>query len=206
MAVQQSGKAEQPAAAATALMAAATELFTRQGYEATSVVEIVKLAGSSVGTLYYHYGGKAEIFMAMYMGYIGRQDQRVREALHLVKGAGVSDPRLLFMAGTRAYLTGIWKDRDVSRVFANGQTPSEFSKLSRQVGDDWTTRNITLLSESEQPVAAKAVASAVAGAMGRWAIDIVELSDFEEANEYIDQAAAVVERMTMRTSTTTADR
>jgi AcrR family transcriptional regulator len=200
VATEQASESEAPAAAAEALMAAATQLFTKQGYEKTSVAEIVKLAGSSVGTLYYHYGGKAEIFMAMYMAYIGRQDQRVREALHLVKGAGVTDPRLLFMAGTRAYLTGIWKDREVSRVVAHGQTPGEFSKLSRQVGDDWTIRNITLLAESEEPIAAKAVASAVAGAMGRWAIDIVELSNFEEANEYIDQAAAVVERMTMHTS------
>ncbi|GAA1593854.1 hypothetical protein GCM10009804_57920 [Kribbella hippodromi] len=179
-----------------ALLAAARTLFTEKGYEATSVVEITQLAGISVGSLYYHFANKAEIFLAMHEDYAQRQDKRVRDALHAVKSAGITDPRRLFLAGTRAYLAGVWEDRDVSRVLAEGETPSGFNAISRQWSDDWIKRNTVLLADGQPPAATNAIAAAVAGAVGAWAKDIVQLPDITSADEYIEQAVMVVGRMT----------
>lgn len=177
------------------LMSAARSLFTEKGYAATSVVEITQLAGISVGSLYYHFGGKQEIFLAIHEDYVRRQDQRVRDALHIVRAAGVTDPRRLFLVGTRAYLSGIWEDRDVSRVLADGETPSGFSSISRQWNDSWTRRNATLLSNGESEVATQAISTAVAGAVGAWARDIVACPDVDSAHAYIDQAIIFVGRV-----------
>ncbi|GAA2828075.1 TetR/AcrR family transcriptional regulator [Kribbella solani] len=178
-----------------ALMAAARTLFTQKGYEATSVVEITQLAGISVGSLYYHFANKSEIFLAMHEDYVQRQDKRVRDALHAVKGAGVTEPRRLFLAGTRAYLEGVWEDRDVSRVLADGETPSGFSTVSRQWGDAWTKRNAVLLADGQSETATNAIATAISGSVGAWAKDIVQLADISAAHEYIEHAVVLVGRV-----------
>ncbi len=47
------------------LLTAATELFTRRGYAATSVREIVEGAGVAKPALYYHFGSKEGIYLAI---------------------------------------------------------------------------------------------------------------------------------------------
>lgn len=184
-----------PSTARESLVAAARELFTQQGYEATSVVEITQRAGISVGSLYYHFGGKAEIFLAMHDDYRREQDRRVREALQVIKGAGITDPRRQFLAGARAYLTGIWEARDVSRILADGQTPSGFATVSKQWFSDWITRNTMMLADGDSPLVTQALASAVAGSVGAWAKDIVEFPNRNAAEQFIDEAVIIIGRM-----------
>lgn len=47
------------------LLAAATELFTRHGYAATSVRAIVERAGVTKPVLYYHFGSKEGIYLTL---------------------------------------------------------------------------------------------------------------------------------------------
>jgi len=47
-----------------ALLDAAREVFTEQGFTSASINDIVERAGSSVGSLYHHFGGKSELFLA----------------------------------------------------------------------------------------------------------------------------------------------
>lgn len=44
---------------------AALKLFSRQGFRATSMRQIARRAGVSVGNLYHHFGGKEAIFQAL---------------------------------------------------------------------------------------------------------------------------------------------
>lgn len=179
---------------AESLLNAARELFTKNGYEGTSVAQITQRAGLSVGTLYYHFGGKAEIFTALHEGYFQRQDARVREAITIVKRAGITDRHQLFLAGTRAYLSGVWTDRDVSRVIANSQAPAGFEDTWRSSSEAWTTRNTVLLAEGESDLTLKAIVSAVTGSVGAWARDIVEFEDEDTADAYIEKAVTIVSR------------
>jgi len=48
-----------------ALLAEARSMFLEQGYERTSINELVRRAGGSLATLYRYYGGKAGLFEAM---------------------------------------------------------------------------------------------------------------------------------------------
>jgi AcrR family transcriptional regulator len=53
-----------PASTRERLLMAAMELFTTQGYEATSVAEILRRAGVNSGSLYYFFANKHELLLA----------------------------------------------------------------------------------------------------------------------------------------------
>ncbi|HWM40698.1 MAG TPA: helix-turn-helix domain-containing protein, partial [Streptomyces sp.] len=48
------------------LMAAATRLFSEQGYDRTSVQEIVEAAGVTKGALYHYFGSKDDLLHEIY--------------------------------------------------------------------------------------------------------------------------------------------
>ena len=47
-----------------AILNAAVDLFTRKGYENTSIVELAQAAGVGKGTIYTYFQSKSEIFLA----------------------------------------------------------------------------------------------------------------------------------------------
>src|SRR5688572_5891672 len=53
-----------PSAARTLVVAAALELFERQGFEATSVEQIAQAAGVSRSTFFRQFGGKEDVVFA----------------------------------------------------------------------------------------------------------------------------------------------
>ena len=52
------------------LVAAARELFWLQGYEATSVAQILEGAGARSGSFYYFFKGKEDLLLAVLDGYL----------------------------------------------------------------------------------------------------------------------------------------
>ena len=48
-----------------ALLDAARAVFAEQGFDKTSIADLVERAGSSVGSLYHHFDGKSELFLAL---------------------------------------------------------------------------------------------------------------------------------------------
>ncbi len=58
-------RSKPPAERKEELVAAATALFIEQGYERTSVSDIVRSVGVAQGTFYYHFRAKAEVLEAV---------------------------------------------------------------------------------------------------------------------------------------------
>ena len=80
------------------LLAAAREVFAAHGYDGASIADVVERAGSSVGSLYHHFGGKAELFVALWQDHQDAQEQRVVSAVAKARaqgeaGAGPADRR-----------------------------------------------------------------------------------------------------------------
>jgi AcrR family transcriptional regulator len=59
-------KAAQGRATRTALLEAARRLFGERGYGATSTEDVVAAAGVTKGALYHHFGGKPDLFQAVF--------------------------------------------------------------------------------------------------------------------------------------------
>ena len=66
MVVKDTLRARQAEGTRQLLIATARGLFTEQGYAATSVEEIIQRAGVAKGALYHHFGGKDDLFRAVY--------------------------------------------------------------------------------------------------------------------------------------------
>ena len=144
-----------PGRAATtrsALLAAAREVFCASGFAEASIAEVVAGAGASVGSLYHHFGGKAELYLALYEDFQQRQEARAVEAVRDSAATGQTDPVALFVAGSRAYLEGCWTERDLARLFLAGGGPPGFELVARRRYREWTRRNATLLSSGPDDV------------------------------------------------------
>lgn len=61
------------------IITAATELFARQGYEATSVQEIVEAAQLTKGALYHWFESKSELLNSIYRTLLTEQTRRLQE-------------------------------------------------------------------------------------------------------------------------------
>ena len=66
MAVKPTLRERQAEATRQLLVSVARQLFTEQGYAATSIEEIIKQAGVARGALYHHFPGKDALFRAVY--------------------------------------------------------------------------------------------------------------------------------------------
>jgi AcrR family transcriptional regulator len=104
-------KAEQSEATRSALIAAARELFARQGYAAVATEEIVRAAGVTRGALYHHFAGKRELFRAVY------EDVERQLVERIAEGAMTSahDPLSALRAGADAFLDAC-EDPAVQRI------------------------------------------------------------------------------------------
>ncbi|HWB67337.1 MAG TPA: TetR/AcrR family transcriptional regulator [Mycobacteriales bacterium] len=134
------------------LLAAAREVFTASGFAEANITEVVARAGASVGSLYHHFGGKADLYLALFEDYQGRQEARAAEAVRTSRSAGVTDPLQLFLAGARAYLGGCWEERELARVFLAGGGPAGFELIARRRYREWIRVNGALLHAEDQPL------------------------------------------------------
>lgn len=136
----------------SALLAAAREVFSASGFAEASIADVVGRAGASVGSLYHHFGGKAELYLALFEDYQSGQESRAAAAVREARVRGQRDPFELFLVGSRSYLAGCWAERDLARMFLAGGGPAGFELLARKRYREWTRRNALLLgAETEQP-------------------------------------------------------
>ncbi|MGH3275849.1 MAG: TetR/AcrR family transcriptional regulator [Streptosporangiaceae bacterium] len=128
-----------------ALLDAARAVFAEQGFAEASIAEVVERAGSSVGSLYHHFGGKSELFLALYQEHQLAHEEAASRAVAAARQAGVSDATELFCAGARAFLEGTWQRRDLAMLFLSGDGPPGFEVLRRRRAQEWVGQNDALL-------------------------------------------------------------
>jgi len=147
-AIGQPGRA---AATRKALLAAARDVFAAAGFAEASIADVVARAGASVGSLYHHFGGKADLYLALYEDFADAQEARAADAVSLARAAGRGRPLEQFLAGARAYLEGCWLERDLARLFLAGGGPPGFELVVRRRHRDWVRANATLLQAEDSP-------------------------------------------------------
>jgi AcrR family transcriptional regulator len=129
-----------------ALLDAAREVFTERGFASTSITDIVKRSGSSVGSVYHHFGGKSEMFLALWEEYSRATEDAAEQAIAHARrpGTAAADPLTLFSVGARAYLDACWQHRELAALFRSGDAPPGFGTLAREDGCQWISQVDTL--------------------------------------------------------------
>jgi AcrR family transcriptional regulator len=134
------------------LLAAAREVFAEAGFAEANIADVVSRAGASVGSLYHHFGGKADLYLALFEDYQQRQEERAAAAVRAARGEGGRDPFDLFLVGAGAYMRGCWDERELARMFLDGGGPPGFELIARRRYRDWILVNAALLRAEEQPL------------------------------------------------------
>src|SRR5580693_9216214 len=168
---------ERGAATRSGLLAAAREVFVSAGYAQAGVTDIVARAGASVGSLYHHFTGKADLYISLFEEFHQGQARRARRAARVAREEHVTEPRQLFLAAARAYLDGCLEDRELSRMFVSGDAPPGFDLVMRQRLREWASRNADFFARSAEPID-EAVAVVMTGAL---TLAMAEVSLSEDA-------------------------
>ena len=177
---------------------------------------VVERAGSSVGSLYHHFGGKAELFVALWQDHQDAQEQRVvsavakaraqeearaqgearggEESCEEAAAGGGEDLLTLFIEGARAYFDGSWVQRDVARLFMTGDGPPGFEMMRRTRSHEWVRQNAVLLGAGADPVDRMTVAI-LTTIIGEAAREIAASSSRAEANALADAAVTLIRRL-----------
>jgi AcrR family transcriptional regulator len=177
-----------------ALLDAAREVFTEQGFADASIADVVERAGSSVGSLYHHFGGKAELFIALWQDYQHAQEEAASAAVAQARAAGLTNPFELFSAGARAFLEGSWQRRDLATLFFTGDGPPGFEVMRRRRAREWIGQNDALLRLSDTSVD-RLYAIILTSLIGEGGREVASARTRRQANKVIDAVLEYVRRL-----------
>lgn len=120
-----------------ALLDAAREVFTSNGYRATRTEEIVQRAGLTRGALYHHFRDKEDLFRAVYEEVAGAVDRQLRRR----SGDHQPDAWSLFRLNSEVYLDAASSDPAYRQiVLIDGPAVFGWDSMSRRT--DGPTRKI----------------------------------------------------------------
>jgi AcrR family transcriptional regulator len=171
----------------------------RRGYAEAGITDIVEQAGASVGSLYHHFTGKADLYLALFEELNDEHEARTRAAVRDSRDAGVTDPMRLLLAGARGYLDFCIEQRDVVAMFARSDGPPGFDLMRRQRLSDWVRLNTEFFARSGEPLE-EAAAIVLTGAMLLAAGEVSMAGDVQRARQQADGVLAVLARLHARPS------
>jgi AcrR family transcriptional regulator len=177
-----------------ALLAAAREVFTKRGYTDASIADIVEQAGSSVGSLYHHFGGKSELFVALWQQHQVAHEEAANAAVAAAKERGATDPGELFDAGARAFMNGSWERRDLALLFASGDVPPGWEVMRRRRGREWIGQNDSLLRLTDRPED-RVYAAILTSLIGEGAHEVAAAASRRDADKIIDAVCEYARRL-----------
>jgi AcrR family transcriptional regulator len=185
---------ERGATTRASLLEAARAAFTTGGYAEANVTDVVAAAGASVGSLYHHFTGKADLFLTLFEEFHRRLAERTRTAVWQLREAGCGEPKQLFLAGARAYLDGCIAERDLSALFMRGDGPPGFELVMRRRQREWAEKNAEFFARGTD-LAGDAVAIVLTGALMLAVAEVSLGGDTTAAQSLADQVIEVIARI-----------
>jgi AcrR family transcriptional regulator len=177
-----------------ALLVAAREIFTERGFTESSIADIVERAESSVGSLYHHFGGKSELFIALWQQHQLAHEEAANKAVAEARSRGVTDSCELFDAGARAFMNGSWERRDLALLFASGDVPPGWEVMRRRRGREWIGQNDALLRLTDRPED-RVYAAILTSLIGEGAREVAAAGSRREAEKIIDAVCEYARRL-----------
>jgi AcrR family transcriptional regulator len=191
-------QSERAAATRSSLLSAAREVFTTAGFSDANVADVVVRAGASVGSLYHHFGGKADLYLALFEDYQLRQEERASSSVRAARATGERRAMHLFVAGARAYLAGCWEERELARLFLAGGGPAGFELVARRRYREWIGLNAALLgdlADDDREIAREALVLVLTTVVAEAGSEVAVSESEERATRLADEVLTLILRM-----------
>lgn len=178
------------------ILNAATELFLRDGYGATSIDSILEVAGGSKATLYNYFPTKDDLFRAVIDDVLSTAEKTALESNH--------DARQALTAFFSRRLTGLFSERHHALLRLIIAERGRFPDLARMYYERGPLRTRRVLSEYFRELEqhglmpdgfAEEAADYLLGAMVHWwVIEVLLLGGPPSQEEIESRASRVVDR------------
>ncbi|GAA1679474.1 hypothetical protein GCM10009733_090390 [Nonomuraea maheshkhaliensis] len=178
-AVAQPRTSERGAATRSSLLAAARAVFVSKGFAEAGVTDVVARAEASVGSLYHHFSGKADLYLTLWEEFQARQTQRTKQAARAARATGESDPMRVFVGAARAYLDGCLEERELAELFLRGDGPPGFEVVMRDRLRKWAQLNAALFEDDT------ALVVVLTGALAAAVPEVLRTGDRDLAEEVL---------------------
>ncbi|MBB4930445.1 AcrR family transcriptional regulator [Lipingzhangella halophila] len=176
------------------MLQAAREVFTERGFSESSIADVVQRANSSVGSIYHHFGGKTELFLALWEDHQNSYEEHATAAVAQARANGEEDPLELFIAGAKAFCEDTWERRDLQRLFLEGDAPPGFHVMRRARARGWVRQNAVLFGASTE-AADRLQVSVLTAIIGEAAREITACEDESEVSAITDAVARMLRRL-----------
>ena len=111
------------------ILDAALQCFLESGIPSTTVEDIRARSGSSVGSIYHHFGSKEELAAALYLGLLRKYQQGSLSVLRGSRGAEETIKALV-----RYHLRWVEKHTDWSRYLFEMRTAEAVRSAEKEIG------------------------------------------------------------------------
>ena len=165
------------------ILNAAIAVFRERGYSAATIGEVVTASGASIGSIYHHFGGKAELFVAIY------------DHMAVTIESRIANAERSFDAQVHAYLEVVWEHRHTAVVLGSGDVPPGFARIYRNGMQVWFREWLSVLDIDHSPqgqLLARVIIALLTESSGM--LMVCETS--AEAESVIDAALGCIKRLT----------
>ncbi len=179
------------------ILDAATEAFATRGYTATTMADVVAGSGASVGSIYHHFGGKRELFLAIFEQMADAVDRRIDDAMrHAGRHPSARpDGRRVFDLHVRAYLEAMWENRRLARVLTSGDTPAGF-EVARRDRMQAAFRSWMAVLELDKSLRGQLLGRVLIAAMAESSLMVADCETPDEVPEIIGATIEWIDRLT----------
>jgi AcrR family transcriptional regulator len=175
------------------ILDAATEVFATRGFAAATMADLVAASGASIGSIYHHFGGKSELFLAMFEQMAVDVDRRIDAAMQQA-GEG-ADPRAVFEAHVRGFLESMWENQRLAQVLTSGDTPTGFQGARRNRMQA-AFRHWMAVLELDDSVRGELLKRLLVASIAESSLLIAECDNADDVQTIIDATIEWVDRLT----------
>jgi len=173
------------------ILDAATEAFGERGFSAATMAEVVARSGTSIGSIYHHFGGKNELFLGIFERMRIDVEHRIDET---VKPGGAAGRPQTFRTHARAYLEAIWANRRAALVVASDDAPAGFAGARRASMLSSFRRWMSVL-ELDQTPSGQLLNRLLVAVLIESALMVTSCEDPTDAAPIIDATIECIERL-----------
>lgn len=173
------------------ILDAAAAVFREHGYVAATIGDVVTTSGASIGSIYHHFGGKSELFLAIHERLRAAVGQRISDSGHLTTPASFRDS---LDAQARRYLEAIWTHRNIAVILSTDDVPAGYERIRRDSMQAWFQHWLAEL-ESTASAAGALLTRVLMAVLTESAAQVMTCDDADDAAAVMDAAVAHLNRL-----------